>query len=82
MKKEAKPNWIKILRDKVERLEMENYYLKTENKFIMQENIMLHKLVGGPPTIMIACEKIVEASAQLATSANNILAKKPPERSF
>ena len=34
---------------------------------------LLDKLVLGPPTLMIACEKIVEAAAQLTCSANTLI---------
>lgn len=33
------------------------------------------RIANGPPTIMIACERIVEAAAQLTTNANNIIDK-------
>jgi len=36
---------------------------------------LLNKLVSGPPTIMIACERIVDSAARVTESVNNILGK-------
>jgi hypothetical protein len=34
---------------------------------------LMEKFTGGPPTMMIACEKIVEAATQLTCTANSLI---------
>lgn len=34
---------------------------------------LLNRITSGPPTVLIACEKIVEAAAQVATSAVSVM---------
>lgn len=36
---------------------------------------LYERITNGPPTIMMACERIVESAAQLTTNANNIIDK-------
>lgn len=69
MPKEVKPSWQKILKCRIRELENENFKLVQQVAFLKAENTTLHRLVAGPPTIMIACEKIVESAAQVATAS-------------
>jgi hypothetical protein len=69
-------SWQSKLRNRSIYLEEENFKLNQQVAALSKENALLSKLVMGPPTIMIACEKIVEGAAQLVLSANNILGRR------
>jgi hypothetical protein len=66
-------SWQKTLKNRVQYLENENLKLNQQIAMLTRENVVLSRLANAPPTIMIACEKIVESAAQLTTSANELL---------
>ena len=66
-------SWQETLKNKVQYLENENLKLNHQIAMLTRENAVLSRLANAPPTIMIACEKIVESAAQLTTSANELL---------
>ena len=66
-------SWQETLKNRVQYLENENLKLNQQIAMLTRENEVLSRLANAPPTIMIACEKIVESAAQLTTSANELL---------
>jgi len=68
-----KLSWQQEIRDRVKYLENENFRLCQELALSQQKVKFLSHFTDGPPTLMIACEKVVEAAAQIATSATTIL---------
>ena len=66
-------SWQETLKNRVQYLENENLKLNQQIAMLTRENVVLSRLANAPPTIMIACEKIVESAAQLTTSANELL---------
>jgi hypothetical protein len=56
-------SWQKQLKDRVRSLENENFRLNQQIAMLSSKANLLEKLVNGPPTIMIACEKIAECAA-------------------
>lgn len=63
----------KRLQERVNFVEDRNYHYVNENALLKNQVDLLTKLVMGPPTIMIACEKIVEAAAQVTCSATALM---------
>ena len=68
-------SWQQSLKNRVKSLEDENLKLNGQIALLVRENNLLNKLVSGPPTIMIACEKVVDSAARVTESVNNILEK-------
>ena len=58
---------------RVRYLEEENLKLNQQIAYQVKELTILRHFANAPPTVMIACEKLVEAATQLTTNANNLI---------
>lgn len=66
-------SWQQALKDRNRNLELENWKLKLQLEEQAKRLAMSERVFNSPPTVMIACEKIVEAAAQLTCSANTMM---------
>jgi hypothetical protein len=59
---------IALLQNEISQLRDDNLKLNQTIAVQSRELILLNRIAQGPPTIMIACEKIVDAAAQQVTT--------------
>ena len=68
-----KLSWQQEMRDRIKSLQDENLRLNQQIAMLSKQVSILEPIVKGPPTMMIACERIVDAAAHLVGDARQML---------
>lgn len=71
-----KPTWAQIMKNDIAFYKNLSEQQAAEITNLRKIIAMIQPHFSSPPTVMIACEKIVEAAAQLATTANAMLQRR------
>lgn len=73
MTQEANKSWQYRMRETVQEQATHIRELIKDNERLTKEVAFLRSLVGGQPTLLTACEKIVDAAAHMTVEANGLV---------